>query len=180
MLQAGSPLVSLLQLVCEPLPFMWIVNTQINGYFKVQLRCFVANLNIDGYTRFCANFWRDKMRLCYFSPFLQVCLSLFQTSFHFLQGLLISILNEKVRVEKRKLSWSSAKFKTPINQDKKKKRQNWNLNFGENWLCLGLGRTTCQLWAFYRSSKATIGSAANRLFDFSPRCNCTVYIGYRE
>ena len=50
--QAGTPLVSLLQLVCERLPFMLIVKTKINGYLKVQLRCFVANLNIDEDTRF--------------------------------------------------------------------------------------------------------------------------------
>ena len=31
---------------------MWIVNTQINGYLRVQLRCFVANLNIEEVTRF--------------------------------------------------------------------------------------------------------------------------------
>ena len=41
-----------LQLVCE-LPFI-NVNCEYtnNGYLKVQLRCFVANLNIDGFTRF--------------------------------------------------------------------------------------------------------------------------------
>ena len=49
------------------------MNTQINSYLKVQLRFFVANLNIDRFTRFCANFRGEKMRLCHFSRFLQVC-----------------------------------------------------------------------------------------------------------
>ena len=53
------------------------MNKQINGYLKVQfrkLRCFVANLNIDQFTRFCANFLGEKMRLCYFLRLFQVCL----------------------------------------------------------------------------------------------------------
>ena len=48
----------------------------MNGYLKVQfrkLRCFVANLNIDRFTRFCANFLGEKRRLCYALRFFQVC-----------------------------------------------------------------------------------------------------------
>ena len=49
-----------------------IVNKQMNGYLKVQfrkLRCFVPNFNIDGFTRFCANFLGKKCACAIFYAF---------------------------------------------------------------------------------------------------------------
>ena len=69
MLQAGSPLVSLLQLVCETLPFMWIVNTQINGYLKVQLRCLSRIWILTDLRVFCANFVGEKCACAIFHAF---------------------------------------------------------------------------------------------------------------
>ena len=41
-----------------------------------KLRCFVVNLNIVGFTHFCANFLGENMRLCYFLRFFQVWIML--------------------------------------------------------------------------------------------------------
>ena len=71
--KAGSPLASLLHLVCGPLPFMWIVNTQINAIWRFNYAVLSRIWILTDLRVFCANFWGEKMRLCYFSRFLQVC-----------------------------------------------------------------------------------------------------------